>query len=225
MNQPRTLIFDCDGVILNSNPLKTEAFRQVTKPYGSDATEALVRYHIENGGFSRYKKFSYFLENILGQKANNKIISGLAQQFSERVFEGLLNCPLASGLDQLREKTADSTWMIVSGGDQQELNAVFSQRGIAHYFNGGIFGSPDNKNQILHQQFVENSRAQHPSLFIGDSRYDHQAASQSGCAFVFAYAWTEFSDWKDYCKKNALPAIEKLENLIEFIDSGTGHIL
>ena len=38
----RTWFFDCDGVILDSNAAKTEAFRMVATPYGGEAAEALV---------------------------------------------------------------------------------------------------------------------------------------------------------------------------------------
>jgi hypothetical protein len=41
-----TLVFDCDGVVLNSNRIKTEAFRLVAAPYGEAAAEALVQYHL-----------------------------------------------------------------------------------------------------------------------------------------------------------------------------------
>lgn len=58
----KTLVFDCDRVILNSNKVKTEAFYQSALAYGEQAAQALVEYHIANGGISRYKKFAYFLD-------------------------------------------------------------------------------------------------------------------------------------------------------------------
>jgi len=53
----KTLVFDCDGVILNSNKLKTQAFYQATLPYGESKAQAMVNYHVQNGGISRYRKF------------------------------------------------------------------------------------------------------------------------------------------------------------------------
>ena len=60
----QNLIFDCDGVILNSNKIKTNAFFAVALPYGQTAAQALVDYHLQNGGISRYRKFEYFLHLI-----------------------------------------------------------------------------------------------------------------------------------------------------------------
>ncbi|MFH7588150.1 HAD family hydrolase, partial [Oceanimonas smirnovii] len=56
-----TLVFDCDGVVLNSNKVKTEAFYKAALPYGEAAAQAMVDYHVAHGGVSRYKKFAYFL--------------------------------------------------------------------------------------------------------------------------------------------------------------------
>mgnify|MGYP002280379498 CR=1 FL=1 len=47
-----TLVFDCDGVILNSNSIKTEAFYQTALPHGEDAAQVLRDYHLCNGGIS-----------------------------------------------------------------------------------------------------------------------------------------------------------------------------
>ncbi len=40
----KSLIFDCDGVVLNSNKAKTEAFYKAALPYGEQAASALVEY-------------------------------------------------------------------------------------------------------------------------------------------------------------------------------------
>lgn len=42
-----TLVFDCDGVVLDSNKVKTEAFYQATLPYGEAAAQAMVDYHVD----------------------------------------------------------------------------------------------------------------------------------------------------------------------------------
>ena len=60
----KNLIFDCDGIILNSNKIKTEAFKEVVYHYGNEAAEELVKFHVMNGGISRYEKFNYFFETI-----------------------------------------------------------------------------------------------------------------------------------------------------------------
>ena len=42
------LIFDCDGVILDSNSIKSEAFRYSLKVYPTDAVDELMDFHHQN---------------------------------------------------------------------------------------------------------------------------------------------------------------------------------
>ncbi len=87
-----TLIFDCDGIILNSNRLKTEAFNAVSAPYGEVAADALVTYHTENGGVSRYRKFEWFFETVLGNRSDETAVNKIAGQFAGIIWEGLMTC-------------------------------------------------------------------------------------------------------------------------------------
>lgn len=114
-----TLVFDCDGVVLDSNKAKTEAFYQATLPYGEAAARAMVDHHVANGGVSRYKKFVYFLEQITPKYAEQQgpDLDSLLQAYAGHVRGRLLNCEMAPGLEALRQQTPNARWLIVSGGD------------------------------------------------------------------------------------------------------------
>jgi phosphoglycolate phosphatase-like HAD superfamily hydrolase len=60
-----TLVFDCDGVILDSNRIKSAAFRTVTAPFGAEASARFLDYHHRHGGISRNEKFAHFLDAIV----------------------------------------------------------------------------------------------------------------------------------------------------------------
>jgi len=211
----KSLVFDCDGVILNSNQVKTDAFYQAALPYGKTAAQALVNYHVANGGVSRYLKFDYFITQLVPQHASN--ITGpnleeLLANYAQAVLEGLLNCEVAPGLDKLRKATAETTWLIVSGGDQAELRHVFTERGLAEYFDGGIFGSPDTKDEILERE-INNSNLQKPALFLGDSRYDYEAATRAGLAFIYVSDWSEWQPSSTLVQE-FFANVAKIENLV-----------
>ena len=123
----------------------------------------------------------------------------------------MISCQVSPGLNKLRQAT-QSRWLIVSGGDQNELRDIFAQRNLAGNFNGGIFGSPDTKNFILSRE-LENGNIKLPALFIGDSKYDHQSASIANVDFVFAHEWTEVSDWREYCNEHGLDYINSISYL------------
>ncbi len=212
----KTLVFDCDGVVLDSNRIKTEAFRLAAQPYGSAAAEALVAYHVANGGISRYAKFNYFIEELVPRHAPMQKSPGLEEMlrsFASHVRAGLESCEVASGLEELRGLTEASSWMIVSGGDQSELRTIFDKRGLHKLFDGGIFGSPDSKSVILEREYRADN-LQKPALFLGDSRYDHEAATASGLDFIFVAQWTEFREWKDYCRTHGLLALHSPRDLL-----------
>lgn len=191
------MVFDCDGVILDSNRVKTDAFYNATLPYGEAAAAAMVDYHVRNGGVSRYQKFAYFLEHLVPIDASGPDLQALLAGYAAEVSNGLMTCEVAEGLEELRQRTAGVRWLVASGGDQAELREVFKARGLMECFDGGIFGSPDTKEQIVRRE-VENGNIRMPALFIGDSRYDHQVAQQHGLEFVFLSRWSEFEHWEAY---------------------------
>ncbi|RBW48216.1 HAD family hydrolase [Marinobacter sp. F3R11] len=197
----RTLVFDCDGVVLDSNRLKTDAFFKAALPYGEDLARELVNYHRNNGGISRYRKFDYFLSHLVPEGTRGPSRDELLADYAKQVFEGLLSCDLVPGLSQLKESMPDCRWLIVSGSDQEELRDVFEKRQLLPFFEGGIFGSPDSKDQILARE-ISCGNILKPALFLGDSRYDHEAARNADLDFVFISQWTEFRQWPDYCRLN-----------------------
>jgi phosphoglycolate phosphatase-like HAD superfamily hydrolase len=218
----QTFVFDCDGVLLDSNRVKTEAFWTVASQFGGSAADELVAHHLKNGGVSRYKKFEYLLTQVLHQDISTEIIERLSREYGNCVEEDLLNCELAPGLELLRKKTKDSTWMVASGGDQAQLRRVFANRRLENFFDGGIFGSPTPKNEILLSK-IQRGSIQRPALYIGDSRFDHVAALQAGLDFVFLYGWSEFADWEEYCKVHKIRCFANLEKLSNFlIPAGSG---
>ncbi|MBT3144314.1 HAD family hydrolase [Neptunomonas phycophila] len=208
-----TLVFDCDGVILNSNKVKVNAFYQAALPYGEKAANALVDYHVERGGISRYKKFEWFLqEKVKGQAGPN--LEELLEAYASIVREGLLTCEIAEGLEELREKTKSASWLIVSGGDQNELRDIFFQRELTRFFDGGIFGSPDTKDFILERE-ISSGNIKSQSLFLGDSKYDLDSAKKMRLDFMFVSDWSEWENSDSFQKffKHTIGKLNELNSL------------
>ena len=210
----KSLVFDCDGVVLDSNIVKTEAYFRTAKNLGATdvQAQALVDYHVKLGGISRYHKFDWYLREVLHNPVTEAAIQALLDGFSKELQVGLMQCDLAKGLFALREKT-DSNWMILSGGDQQEIRDLFAKRKIEHMFNGGLFGSPDNKDVVLAREKA-NGNLQYPALFLGDSKYDFEAATRAGLDFIFISDWTEVPNWQTYCAENNIVAVPNISQLL-----------
>ena len=86
---------------------------------------------------------------------------------------------------------------------------------MADLFDAGIFGGPDTKDVVLAREKA-NGNLQLPALFIGDSKYDHQAATRAGLDFVFLSDWTEVADWRAYCLQNNIHALSKLASMLSY---------
>tara|TARA_Y100001968_G_C19437772_1_gene760769 strand:- start:767 stop:1432 length:666 start_codon:yes stop_codon:yes gene_type:complete len=211
----KAIFFDCDGVILNSNKIKTQAFKSATSGYGESLTNDLISYHLLNGGISRYEKFNYFLSNIYPISSDIKrkaALNNLLDLYSKDCLNGLLKSEVTYGLKYFREITYNIPWFIVSGGDQSELNYVFKKKLISKYFDGGIFGSPDSKDKIIKREIKRNDIRQ-PSLFLGDSKLDHQVSILNCLDFIFVSKWTEFNSYRDYCNDHSIKIISRIYDL------------
>lgn len=209
-----SLVFDCDGVILDSNIIKTQAFYEVCLPYGRKSAKALVDYHLTKGGISRYKKFSYFLEEILLLPPDANELKSLLDSYSQKVSLKLVAAPVAEGLEKLRSLSG-AKWAVASGSDQIELREVLRAIGIDKYFDGGIHGSPATKDEIL-QREIKNKNLQTPSILLGDSKYDHEAATKAGIDFLFVSDWSEFKEWEQYTAELAINTIPSINTLIKY---------
>lgn len=218
----KTIVFDCDGVVLDSNIVKTEAYFRTAKNLGAtdDEAQALVDYHVRLGGISRYHKFDWYLREILHQPVTDEAMQALLDGFAKELEIGLMECEVATGLSALRARTSSANWLILSGGDQEEIRILFAKRQsdggeqLDGMFDGGIFGSPDNKDTVLARELA-NQNIMLPALFIGDSKYDYEAAIRAGMDFVFLSDWTEVPDWQEYCKLNKILVLPNIQSLIE----------
>ena len=67
LEKSKVLIFDFDGVLADSNEIKTEAFSELYKSYGEDIVANVVKHHKANGGMTRYEKFKHYHKSLLGK--------------------------------------------------------------------------------------------------------------------------------------------------------------
>jgi len=205
------LFFDCDGVILDSNHIKTKSFYEIAIKFGERNAKKLVDYHIANGGISRYVKLKYFINEILGLD-DEEIYNKLIIEYENLVKKHLLKCSIDDGIYKIDKSLPKINKAIISGSDQIELIWLFKERKIYDIFNFGIFGSPKNKKEIFKEIF-SNFTGKEKCLFFGDSKYDYEVSKEFEMDFIFVNNWTEFKNWKIFLKYNQ---INTINNLSEF---------
>lgn len=221
----KTIVFDCDGVVLNSNKVKVDAYFKVAKQNGGtdSQAQAFVDHHVNLGSFPRNGKIEYYLKNILQEEVTPEKIARYIQSFEDILDITLMECEIADGLMALKIATPNARWMLLSGGDQAELRRIFPRRSIENHsadkrtladlFEAGIFGGPDLKQEVLEREIL-NKNILLPALFVGDSKYDHQASTSAGLDFIFLSDWTEVKDWHEFCVKNHVVVCNNISQLL-----------
>lgn len=207
-----TLIFDCHGVIMESNKVIADALCKLALPFGSDAKDKLLKFHKGNSGISIHEKLNYFLSNIVTTEdyQTSPSVEELLKIYNNNTREGLLNCNLAPGIEKLRKETPSARWLAISNGDERELREVFRLRGIDKWFDGGIFGSPSVKKDIISRE-LSLKNIKNPALFLGDSKDDHAVSMDKDLDFVFITCWTDVEEWEKWVFKNSISATSSLE--------------
>lgn len=180
-----TLLWDFDGVILNSMAVRDRGFELVLKDYPADQVDALLRFHRQNGGLSRYVKFRYFFEEIRGEQLTNEGLQQLAQDFSDIMLQELGNKEMLirQTVDFLERSQKAFTMHIVSGSDQTELRELCRRLGVDRFFLS-IHGSPTPKKELVAGLLAEYNYSGARTMLIGDSINDFEAASVNNVRFA-----------------------------------------
>ena len=184
-SQYNVILWDFDGVILDSMRIRDLGFKIVLKDYPIDQVDKMMKYHRANGGLSRYVKFRYFFEIIRGEKITDKLVKELAQQFSEVMLrelpktEHIISQTLVFIQEQHQKRKEQR---IVSGSDQTELRILCQKLGLTPYFQS-IHGSPTPKTELIENILKNQSRPVSDYCLIGDSHNDYDAARANGVDF------------------------------------------
>jgi len=185
LNKIQTLFWDFDGVIMDSNAVRDSGFEEVLKEYPQTEVDALMAFHRENGGLSRYVKFRYFFEDIRSESITKEEVNIWADKFSKIMMQLLINSDLLiqETLNFIKANTEKYKMHIVSGSDQTELRKICESLDIAKYFNS-IHGSPTPKNDLVAELLQTHSYDKSTCLLIGDSKNDFEASKINGIQFM-----------------------------------------
>tara|TARA_B100000989_G_scaffold20176_1_gene13285 strand:+ start:4251 stop:5852 length:1602 start_codon:yes stop_codon:yes gene_type:complete len=203
-----SIIFDFDGVILDSLDAKTDAYYSMYKKYGNDIAKKVKKYHVENGGVSRFEKFKFWHKEYLNIDLTETQIKKLSNQYSKMVLKKVLKSEEVKGsVNFIRNYYRNFKFFIVSGTPDYEIKLIVKKLNLNSYFHE-VLGSPNNKNfwcDFLIKKYNLNTKR---TIFIGDAKSDFYAAQKFGINFCLRKTIYNYNFFK---KKNCL----KFENFIE----------
>ena len=179
----KAIIFDFDGVLVESVDIKTEAFAELFKDY-PEHIEEIKQHHILNGGISRYEKIRHYYKNILKISLSDKRFQELCDYYSRLVMDKVISAPSVTGANVLIEKCFGHYQMfIISGTPESEMREIVKKRKLTVYFDG-IFGSPRRKDEIIKEIIRRYNFKPDQIIFIGDSVNDLEASKLTGIHFL-----------------------------------------
>ena len=195
-----TFIFDNDGVILDSNQAKTEAFVKSVDSFGEHNIHKFIEYHVKNGGVSRFEKIDYFYREILGLSNCDKDYMNSLSIYSSYAKKAMLEAEEIKGVIEFIRKIKErkDSIYVISGSDQEELRAIYTKRGIQNLFKK-VMGSPTSKKTHA-KELIESKLLDYPVVYFGDSITDFDLAEEYKMDFIFVSSKSEWQDGASICE-------------------------
>jgi len=180
----KAIIFDFDGVIVESVDIKTKAFAKLFCHEGPAVAEAVVEYHLQNSGVSRFDKFAYIYNNILHRRITEAIFNDLCNKFSQLVVNEVINAPYVEGAEEfLKEYVKEYKFFVVSATPQEEIESIIEKRGMSGCFST-VYGAPGKKTDLVRKIIKDNSLTSRELIYIGDALSDYEAAKENSVEFI-----------------------------------------
>ena len=205
MNKIKNIIFDFDGVIIDSDEIKEIAFRKSLNSFEKKYVDEFIEYHRNNLGIDRYTKFEYFSKNILKskEKFNLNLVSN---KFSKLVKENISKKIIIKEVyNFIYEYNIKYNFFIISSADEIEIKWISKKLNINSYFDE-ILGSPEIKKNQIRNLILNNRLEKKSTIYIGDTYSDYVAAKSNKIKF---YGYNNLN-----LKKKGLSYLDKIKNLI-----------
>lgn len=197
----KTIIFDFDGVIVESMDIKTAAFIELFKNEAKPIVEKIVNYHITNMGVSRYDKFRYIYKNIIEHPLYKNEFNKLCGKFSELVKERVINAPFVKGAEEFLEQNAKNyRYFLVSATPEDELKKIVRKKRLNHFFKK-IYGAPFKKRDAVKDVLKKEKISPPDVLYVGDAKSDYLAARANSVKFIARIKENRFIFRSISCRK------------------------
>jgi len=129
----KVIIFDFDGVILDSMKVRDKGFYEIFKGHPIELVEDFIKYHRINGGLSRFHKIRYFYETLLEKKITDGEVQEFANKFSDIMLTELAKESLliSDSVNFIKNNHEKYFFYIASGSEERELNSICEKLELA----------------------------------------------------------------------------------------------
>lgn len=180
------VVFDCDGVLLDSMGVKIQAFRDWVPEKYAHLREDFM--NIVMGGFGRARlhHVKSFYSEIAREEVSPEFIEAEVDRFTGICEPLCATAPWRPGSREFVEAcmAAGIPRYVLSGTPQRPLEDMLESTGGTDLFDV-IIGSPPAKPESLAGILTETQTAPQRTVFIGDANADQEAALHVGAHFVY----------------------------------------
>jgi len=183
------VVFDFDGVLVDSNALKRNAYFEVFQnvPGAGAFIETALGEDVDG---DRYDIIGLILQRLVaaGEIAevaeNARAVERLAEHYN-RICEGAVAmAPEMHGCSDVLQRLAERYPLYVNSATPEEpLRRIIHRRGWMHLFRN-VLGRPRTKVENLRLILEREGIPSNALTFIGDSPHDLEAAENCGCRFI-----------------------------------------
>ena len=207
----KAIIFDFDGVIVESVNIKSTAFAEMYKAHGGDVVDKVLAHHLANGGMSRFEKLKFYHTEYLRLNLGRNELAELADRFSNLVIDKVIAAPYVLGAYEFLSKYYHIyDFYISTGTPEAEIIRILKEKQIAVFFKG-VYGSPEKKSDHVRRILRNGEYQKNEVIFVGDSLTDRDAARKNNISFI---ARVEGKNGKLRTEKLTISDIENLSELI-----------
>lgn len=177
----RGVVLDFDGVLVESEGVKTDIFRVLFSRY-PDHFDDMMAYHRAHIAIPREVKFRYLASRC---GAGEALVRELLGAFSEQAIERIASCPEVPGAGAFLEEFGHRVPLfLASVTPEPDLLEVLGRRAWRRHF-AQVFGDPptakaDAVRAVLTRVGVDADAL----LFVGDTLADYQVAHETGVPFI-----------------------------------------
>lgn len=209
----KVIFYDFDGVIKDSTNIKSKAFYDLYAPFGDEIAKKVAKYHLENGGISRFEKIKYFHQEFLKINLSEQEIAEWADKFSALVLQNVIESNYVFGaLESIKTLANQYQQFIITGTPQNEIEFICEKSNISTYFVE-ICGSPKNKISWCNELIKKHQLSSNEIVFIGDATTDFEAAEACKLHFILR----EHEENEKLFSTKDIIKVKDLNNLAEVI--------
>jgi phosphoglycolate phosphatase-like HAD superfamily hydrolase len=186
----RAIVFDFDGVLVDSNDVKQSAYFRIFEHLGP-GTAAIIRDCLTaSPDGNRFQKIRLILDclrehgSFAETEEPDRCIGRYAEAYSEICEEHAATCAEVGGASAVLPVLFRQYPLHVNSATWEEaLRRVVRRRGWEHFFQT-VAGSPTSKVENLRAILERGNLSAADVLMVGDGRRDLEAAKVCGCPFV-----------------------------------------